>query len=288
MVENISVKNVADVPLDPAHSAWHGVAPTRIGLFAQKMVAPHGGGDVDGVDVRLLASKRHFAVRLEWDNPTREDAIGLRRFRDGCAIMFPAVMAREPPAAIMGSKDNPVVIWHWKPDWENRQQQAAYREEHYPQYGDTYNPHNERLWNNRGDRPAGGEAANVVVAEGFGTVTRTIDADLEIKSWHGNGKTSVVFRHPLPISYPAISAGAASLLNVAVWDGAQDEVGCRKSVSFSWQPFSLAPSAKAVAKAGAQLANPPVVLASLSAAAVAWVIRRRMRIAEETVEAPDA
>lgn len=284
MAEHIAVLTRQEAPLDPIHPAWGEARPTKVTLLPQQMTRPNGGGAADEVDVRFLTSRRHMALRLQWGDTSNEDAVGLRRFRDGCAVMFPAVPGKELPSPIMGSDGNPVVIWQWKPDWEDTEQQSAFRAQQYPQYGDTYNPHNEWLWRDFGDRPVDGEHANIVVAEGFGTVTRTHDPDLQIQSHSDGGRRSVVFQHPIPTQYPQIAPGVASALNVAVWNGADDDVGCRKSISLTWQPFEVPADLKAVAQAGMQLANVPVVASSLTAAGVAWVIRRRMALAKGASE----
>ncbi len=277
MSEHSIARATSSVPLDPGHDAWSAAEDITIDLGPQKMTKPNGGQALQ-VQVRLLASSSHLGIRLAWQNPTAEDTVGIRQFRDSCALMFPAAMSDPLPPFVMGGEGKPVIIWQWKPDWENPEAQEAYRDEKYPKYADAYNPHNERLWKDLGDRPRGGESANVVVAESFGTITRTQDPDLEVKSLHTGGGWQVVFRRSLPSNFPRLDRGLESAFNVAVWDGANDEVGCRKSISYAWHRFQIPAGAAQMARAVQQI-NPPMVAATLTAAGVAWAIRRRMALA---------
>lgn len=269
-------RKVDEVPLSPTHAAWQAASPYRVDLSAQKMTTPMGGGAVTALDVRALTDDQRFGVCLSWTNPKRDTNVGIRAHRDACAVMFPALPGELPPF-FMGGPGKPVVIWQWKPDWEDPAAQETARKTRYPEYADYYNPSNDAAFANVGDRPHEGRA-NVMVAEGFGTVTRTEDPDLQIKSAFDNGAWSVVFLRPLPAQYPPLSVGGQGAMNFAVWDGAEGEVGARKSLSYEWHSFEIEghPEEKPKSRIPG-LATPGTIAVGATAAAVAWAIRRRMQ-----------
>lgn len=274
----ITASNATAAPTDPADEAWNRAQSHEVMLLPQKMTLPNGGGNVESVQVRALHDGKNLALRLSWKSATPDTMVGINRFRDGCAVMFPADPNDLPPIT-MGDAGKPVIVWQWKPDWEDPAAQEARRKDRYPEYGDHYSPINEGLWKDVGDRPRG-DKANVLVAEGFGTLTRTEDPDLGVRSHFQDGWWHVVFHHAMPADYPGIRPGWKGALNVAVWDGSSQEVGARKSISLQWQPLEIAES-QAQAMAALAGVKPIAVAGGLTAAGIAWVIRRRMQLAKE-------
>ena len=280
---SIVAQNVPTAPEDPGHEAWSKVEPLEVFLLPQKMTTPNGGGAVQGVQVRALHDGRSLALRLTWKNDRADSTVGINKFRDSCAVMFPAD-PDDLPAITMGEAGKPVIVWQWKPDWENPQAQETARKQRYPEYGDHYSPINEGLFREVGDRPRS-EQANVVVAEGFGTLTRTQDPDLKVRSRYEDGTWDVVFHHAMPADYPGIRPGWKGAVNVAVWDGGGQEVGARKNISLQWQSFEI-PQTEMQAMGTVLNAKPMAILGGLTAAGIACVIRRRMATANEQPETP--
>ncbi len=277
-------RRVDEVPLDPAHARWTGAAAHRVDLLPQTMATPQGGGATTALEVRALHDGARVGFHISWASASAERSVGIRGHRDACAIMFPAVPTASPPPFFMGAKGQPVVIWQWKPDWEDPAAQETARLSRYPEYADHYNPANDALFAAVGDRPAA-TRANVIVAEGFGSASRTEDAALEVRSAFAEGRWRVVFRRAIPVDHPPISLGMASHANFAVWEGAAGEVGARKSLSWAWQSYSLeGPSPSLTpeptsASPGRRTPSPGVIAAGATAAAIAWAIGRRNRAA---------
>ena len=281
----ILARKVDAVPLSPAHDAWQAVSPYRVNLSAQQMTTPMGGGAVSALDVRALTDDHLFGVRLSWANPKGDTDVGIRKHRDSCAVMFPAVPGELPPF-FMGGPGKPVVVWQWKPDWENPSAQETARKARYPEYADYYNPSNDAAFANVGDRPRESRA-NVIVAEGFGTVTRTEDPDLQVKSAFEKDAWSVVFLRPLPTRYPPLSVGGQGAMNFAVWDGEAGEVGARKSLSYEWHSFQIEGRSQAKPKSWIPgIATPGTIAVGATAAAIGWAIRRRMQNARRDDKPP--
>lgn len=238
LAPQVTAKQVASVPLDPEDAAWAGATPANIPLQAQNVIAPHGGGSVGQVEVRALHSSGVFAVRLTWSNPTDERIVAVKRFRDSAAVMFPVSVA-PMPSPMMGHVGAPVLLWQWKADWEDFPTAYAERMALYPDYMDFHHPTNDTLNAQFGDKPAPPEKVDVLVAEGFGSATRVGDSGVEVKSARSGEFTRVVFRRALPVAAPALVPGTKSALNVAIWDGAQDNRGSRKNVSITWVDLLL-------------------------------------------------
>ncbi len=262
------VPYVEKTPLDPASPVWKDAPRRTVALMPQRMTLPWGGGTVQEVAVRAVHDGTRFALRMSWDDAAEGAVVGIRRHRDSCAVMFPALPGTEP-SVLMGGPGAPVVVWQWKPDWERAQDQESFRAERYPAYADDYNPANDQLFAAVGDRPRDGPA-NVLVAEGFGTLTRTEDPLLECRSRRRREGWDVVFRRPLDAAFPTVVPGDVVPLNFAVWDGQNGDAGCRKNVSLQWYDFGLDGSRPVPAlPTGAALAGGAL------AAAIAWAIRRR-------------
>lgn len=267
LTPQVTAKKVAQVPLDPEDAAWAGATPTTVPLQAQNVQAPQGGGSVAQVEVRALHSTDVFAVRMTWSNPTDERVVAVKRFRDAAAVMFP-VSVNPLPSSMMGHVGAPVLIWQWKADWEDFPAAYADRMALYPDYMDYHHPTNDTLNAQFGDKPAAPEKVDVLVAEGFGSATRVGDTGVEVKSARSGGFTRVVFRRALPATAPALVPGTKSALNVAVWDGARDDRGSRKSVSLIWVDLLLeAPATGGTGAPAPTLDGPMVALGSLLLAA---------------------
>jgi hypothetical protein len=234
----VKAKKVANVPLDPDDAAWADATPANVVLGPQAMQAPTGGGQVSQVEVRALHSGGEFAVRLTWKNPTTDVLVGVKHFRDAAAVMFP-LSASPLPSPLMGQAGSPVLIWQWKADWEDFPASHAASLARYPDYMDYKHPTNDALNAEFGDKPKAGEKVDVLVAEGFGSITRVGDAGVEARSSRSGEFTRVAFRRTLPASAPALVPGTLSAINVAVWDGAADNRGSRKSVSLLWTDLLL-------------------------------------------------
>lgn len=274
--DQILARKVANVPLQPDDPAWSEPAPYRVELGAQQMALPMGGGAAKTIDVRALHDGEHFGVHVTWKTQDRNATVAINRFRDACAVMFPALSGGDPPPFFMGARGKPVIIWQWKPDWEDPAAQEKARNDRYPSYADYYVPANDAAFAAVGDRPRDEGPANVVVAEGFGTVTRTHDPDLEVKSLFHEGTWRIVFRRPIARDQPLLAPGAPVMVNFAAWEGSAQEVGARKSVSLQWHTLLLEDERDV--PAGALGPSVGVAVAGITAAAVAWSIRRRMKL----------
>jgi len=72
-------------------------------------------GKVGEVRVCAVADESSIAIRVEWDDASRDDAVrSYRDFVDACAVMFP--MNAAASVMTMGSEEAPVNSWLWRAD----------------------------------------------------------------------------------------------------------------------------------------------------------------------------
>src|SRR4029078_5044646 len=72
----VAVKKISfAVPTDPQSQLWDEAAEAEIPLSAQQIYQP-GGGTTRLVRVRALEDGHDFAVRVSWDDDTRNDTLG--------------------------------------------------------------------------------------------------------------------------------------------------------------------------------------------------------------------
>lgn len=151
---------------DPQGEAWQGLAgemlalepaptdgqPSRYIAAAYKSNAPKGASEVEVIAVR--ASGGDLLIRLSWPDDDPDFAHGDRKFPDAAAVMAPK--GADAPLEEMGSPDEPVNLWYWRPDLDGE--------------------------------------CECLTATGFGTVERSGAGGLSAKSAYSDGHWSVVFR----------------------------------------------------------------------------------------------
>lgn len=211
---------------DPQAKVWESVAATTVTLLPQNITQPSlFQTSVAQLKVKALHNKKWLAVRLEWNDKTRDDFVSLDHASDACAVQFP-VKEAEKTSPFMGSKDFPVAILHWKAIWQKD------IEDHYQQVKDLYpNTYNETY---RFGIEAGVEAKNPLsqpkrktpveelTAAGFGTLTTKPEQNALGWGSYRKGKWRVVFVQPLKDKAPEAMA-------FAVWEGGNKNVGARKN-----------------------------------------------------------
>lgn len=152
---------------DPNGQAWQGLSgetlalgpaptegqPSRYIEAAYGSDAPTGASEVEVTAVK--SSGGDLLLRLSWPDSDPDTAYGSRKFPDAAAVMFPA--EGDAPLTQMGSPDNPVDLWYWRPDLEGE--------------------------------------CEALVATGLGTVERAEASGLSAKSAYSDGRWSVVFRN---------------------------------------------------------------------------------------------
>ncbi|HEY3364839.1 MAG TPA: ethylbenzene dehydrogenase-related protein [Symbiobacteriaceae bacterium] len=242
----IIVRRVPELPTEPLAAAWRRVSAVVLPLAA--VSTPNA--PARQVSVQALTDGKQMAIRLEWQDTTR-DVLTLRPqdFGDQAAMMLSAQLAN----ACMGQVDVPVNIWQWKADWQSgtRDMAAAFPNMYTDGFtGDDGKPLlTEDLFTRPAftvgnARAAAAKAVPVehLVAGGFSTLTAANDNNPATgRGAYDEGKWAVVFTRPLDAGTPgdvALAAQAPLQSAFAVWDGHQMQRDGMKYVT-AWAVLQL-------------------------------------------------
>lgn len=219
-----------DLPVTADDPAWAGVAEQRL------VLAPlhWDESSVQSAMIAAVHDGEEIAIRLRWDDPTRDDRmVGGSRFPDAAAIQFSA--ESRPPLFGMGSGAIPVNIWHWK----------AYHPEDvsgFMELADVGRHHAVPTGAEKGAAgvhggiPAPESTGGSVTATGAGSARMFAASSVQIdvsSSWADDG-WSLVFQRALPpraTHEVELSPGSKLQIACAIWNGAAGDRGSRKAIS---------------------------------------------------------
>lgn len=244
----------------PTAGLWKSAPTQTVSLMAQPMAIPRPKSTrTASIDVQAVHNDRWVSFRFVWADPERSDGGPLGKFSDAVAIMFPVKSNDAPPPIFMGAKDNPVHMYHWRAQYQvDKDKGMATMQDMYPNMQiDMYPfefkdsgavaPISEEM--REGYSPGRSEGnpqsyrkkgVDEIIAEGFGTSAVIQNIEAEAQAVWEQGKWTVVITRPLVRENgSALYIGGSSYIGLAVWQGGQDEVGSRKSVTMSWQPIKL-------------------------------------------------
>jgi DMSO reductase family type II enzyme heme b subunit len=205
--------DAGDSLVDPGSSDWGGISasvftlqPTPItaqpSQYVQKKWKDTPYGLVQQLEVRAAHDGDVVYFRLSWSDESQNDGIrDTDQFPDASAVLFP--VNDDAPLLGMGSPQDPVNGWYWRPDME------------------------EPL---------------SITAEGVGTTRRTTDAGLHAQGSYGDGGWQVVIRRNLASETAGnvnLAPGSERKVAFAVWQGGNQERGGLKSVTLDWEPLTL-------------------------------------------------
>lgn len=227
--------------LDPGAAVWKKAPALDVPLTAQQTSYPFGGGTVPSVSAKALHYGDRLYVRVEWTDSTRDESIAsVDKFADAAAIEFPSVAGATVPSVCMGQADGGVNIWQWRADREKKD--ARWPQSAHPDaYVDEVQPFGEL---NYPARAAGNPVAlrarptQDLVATGFSTLSpaaqQTVAGGGRYSGVGADGRWAVVFERPFAPAdpmHPTFTAGKATDVAFAVWDGSRNERNGIKSVS---------------------------------------------------------
>lgn len=209
------VKEDAKTLLDPASAVWTGVAGSPLALvgtptgtqptpYTRTSWKGKPTGAVKQVSVRTCHDGSSLFVRLEWQDATenRETVEG-GVFPDGAAVLFP--ISGDAPINTMGNEREWVNAWQWRGD-------AQQGRSVYAKGLGTTEANRETV-----------EAGAVRTGDRWQVViSRALKTEL-------SGETSV-----------GLSAGAATRIGVAVWEGSAGERAGFKGFTEEWIDLRLA------------------------------------------------
>ncbi len=231
-----------------------------ISLMGQPMAVPKPKETLTTeVKVTALHDGKWIAFRMKWKDSEPSEAGKLATFSDAVALEFPLKESENLPPIMMGAKDAPVHLFHWRYQYQLDEKNGKKSiEKIYPNMTtDMYAMDFKDAGNSKvasqeqKDSFVGGMAAgnpqsfqktavDEILAEGFGT-----SAVMEKKSAKGfgvwkDGEWTVVIARPLNYEQASnILIGKKSNVGFAVWQGGKKEVGGIKSLTMMWTPLEV-------------------------------------------------
>ncbi|MEW5853621.1 MAG: ethylbenzene dehydrogenase-related protein [Myxococcota bacterium] len=244
---------------NPQASYWQKAPVETVVLTGQPMITPRPATTTTTtVQVQAVHDGQWVAFRLRWKDPERSGAGRLGEFSDAAAIQFP-IKEGPPPPVFMGTKDNPVHIYHWRAQYQDdRLKGKPGMRELYPNMAVDLYPlefsdpgHVGRFDEAETDTFSPGRASgnpqsfvktgvDEIYAEGFSTSSvqagnRSVaDGRFENGEW-----TLVIARKMTSDGGSKLESGKKGYAAFAIWQGGQGEVGSRKSVTMQWIPFDV-------------------------------------------------
>ncbi len=303
----VAVK-VSAVPSEPTDSAWGQATAGNVFMLPQTVTLPRvKEAGAKSLKVRALFDAERLALLIEWPDAHKASLGTVNEFRDGIAIMLPEDPSLGQPAITMGAGGQPVIIYHWKSDWQfgvNEDVDNAYPN----MYNDWYQysgveagkmaEATDYLTKGRKEyltaAAAGNSLADPTVMQkigpvqklraiGFGTLEPHPVQDGSGKAAYQDGGWSVLVSVPRKQEKYAVQDGGTLNVAFAAWDGSRNERDGQKAYSL-WSNISLGAAAAAAAtptpaKAGGGSALPIIggIVAVVAVAAGAIIGLRMAR-----------
>lgn len=228
-------------PMDAVDPLWNEIPETTIPLMRLWWRKER----IKEVSVRAVHDEKRIAIMLEWEVPTvNSDVLRPQDFTDAAAIMFslfPKKPLSEQPHFSMGEKENPVNIWQWRYD---RQQRLELRM-------DLAGRRDEEILSDMDQLDLrlrlGKEKVNSAVedlnAEGFGTLTTQSEEDQNVtgQGIYEAGRCRVVFMRELSSEGPfdiKLKEGERYPIAFAVWDGSAKDRDGQKAITI-WNVLKI-------------------------------------------------
>lgn len=189
----IPLKRVDGEPAaDPHSPAWLKQAPVSIVLYPQASVPPATKASKATVKVRAQRGAMKLALHLEWADRKPARGRGIGAFADATAVQWPQDPGAPLPYIGMGHRGAKVSLWFWRADG----------------------------------------TAELLAAEGFGTLTAQPDGGMRARGEWKNGVWRVVLSRLAPESQESLPVA------FAVWNGEGAERDGLKRLS-AWQTLRI-------------------------------------------------
>lgn len=259
---DISVSKVnGKLSKDPfSDDFWKGQKDQVVSMMAQPMTVPRPKvAETTTVNVSAIHDGKWIAFRIKWADPEKSEGGKLGEFSDAIALQFPVKSNEVPPPIMMGGKDDPVHIFHWRYMYQlDAEQGQKTIEQIYPNMAPDMYPMDFKAKGNfkeatqeQKDSFVGGKAAgnpqsyaksgvDEIFAEGFGSSAVIENPESIGKGiWRNNEWTVIIARPLVHKGGSQLHPGGKSFVSFAAWQGGKDEVGSRKAVTMLWTPILI-------------------------------------------------
>ena len=206
--------------------------------------------DAPSVTVKAVHNGSKVAFQFTWPDSTEDKENSLNTYRDALAVLFPLNISKGyNPSPLMGAKGEPVNVWQWRAEWQAELDGRRDLEARQPLTAGVWISPTDRILKNQQPGISSGlintSERIEYIAEGYGTLTKQAQQDVDAKGRYEEGKYTVVFLRDLDrtdLSDAEFKAGKKTYINVAVWNGHEGNVDGMKSLTFSWVPIVFDPA----------------------------------------------
>jgi hypothetical protein len=260
---DINIKRIAaDLSKDyKSEAIWKNANPDQaISLMGQPMVAPKPKStETSVINVSAVHDGKWVVFRVKWKDSEVSESEKLATFSDAVALQFPIKNNEMPPPIMMGGKDDPVHIFHWKYQYQvDARNGKKTIDQIYPNMTADMYPLDFKQKGNfkestkdQKESFVGGTAAgnpqsfpksgvDEIFAEGFGS---SAVSDSHLAQGYGqwtNGEWTAYIARPLTYENGSkLHIGKKSHIAFAVWQGGKKEIGAIKSLTMMWTPFTI-------------------------------------------------
>ncbi len=211
--------------------------------------------DAPDVMVKAVHNGSKVAFQFTWPDSTEDKENSLDTYRDALAVLFPVgISSGYNPSPLMGAKGEPVNVWQWRAEWQAELDGRRDLEARQPLTEGVWISPVDRILKNQQPGMSSGlintSERIEYIAEGYSTLTKQVQQDVDAKGRYADGKYTVVFLRDIErtdLSDAEFKAGTETYINVAVWNGHEGNVDGMKSLTFSWTRIAFDP-APALAK----------------------------------------
>jgi hypothetical protein len=239
---------------------WANAPTETLTLIAQPAAVPMPKETTTSeIKVQAVHDGKYIAFRMKWADTEASQGGKLGEFSDAVAMQFPVKKNEAPPAIMMGSKDDPAHIFHWRYQYQHDAEKGMKTvKDIYPNSlpdmyplefahsGSVKDLNDEKRMVFSHGKAAGNPQSfpktgvDEIMAEGFGTSAVIEKADSQGKGVWKDGAWSVVIVRALARSGGStLVPGKPANVAFAVWQGGKDEVGSRKSLTMDWAPLKI-------------------------------------------------
>jgi hypothetical protein len=243
-------------PPDPLDRFWEDVPQWRVVLIAQPMIAPRPEKTrTESILVQAVHDGRNIAFRIVWDDPDLSEGGRIGEHSDALAIQFPSDGTDTTPVW-MGSRHKPVHIYHWRAQYQRDHEQGKpTMRDLYPNIAIDMYPMDFKYApggteeekqsfspgfaeGNPQSHPK--ESVDEIIAEGFATSALMEGHSGAARGVWEDGQWALVITRPLAVQGGSrIRRGGVHYVAFAAWQGGENEVGARKSVTMTWLPIRV-------------------------------------------------
>jgi hypothetical protein len=253
----VSLRVPKPIAPDPEAVVWRTVRPVAVALVGQAMVLPTKmRPSVPQLAVQSAHDGEHIAFLLEWEDPRPDRrTVKTREFKDGCGVLLLPAGAGATEW-MMGTPKTPATVLHWRADWQLdlesgfQDLDAAFPNAAFdfypplvgvdrPKLPDAY-PADARKWlpgwyaGNPLSQPRKTTPVEKLVAQGAGTLEQLPTQNATGRGVWKDGRWRVVLRKPLRAADAkevSLVPGGTYAVAFAVWQGAHEDRGARKSIT---------------------------------------------------------